>query len=214
MKYSSKLVSVTLAGVLAVSSLGMIGAAVADPAPAANYPTQTGMIKVADTARTAISSAHGARVAIFDNKIDQAKTLLDDAIKSLSTSDADLTKLMVAATDEAGATPEFLPIDTSMSMAEGFKPDDAASTALQKAKSQFDAKQNDEALDTLRVAKIDMTIQIALLPAGPTVKELKDAKALLDEGKYFETNLALKAIEDSIVVRSFSIDAIPVQGNS
>ena len=42
---------------------------------------------------------------------------------------------------------------------------------------------------------------------------LQDASALLSQGKYFEANLALKMIEDGVIVDTFEIDTIPEQGD-
>ena len=39
-----------------------------------------------------------------------------------------------------------------------------------------------------------------------------DAVKLMGEKKYYEANLALKAVEDSIIVERYDVDGVPVQG--
>lgn len=36
-----------------------------------------------------------------------------------------------------------------------------------------------------------------------------DATKMIGEGKYYEANLALKAAEDSVVIETYAIDAVP-----
>jgi hypothetical protein len=43
---------------------------------------------------------------------------------------------------------------------------------------------------------------------------LKDAEKLIGEAKFHEANVALKAFEDGIVVRTFGLQEIPAQGAS
>ena len=40
-------------------------------------------------------------------------------------------------------------------------------------------------------------------------KHIDEAAKLMGEGKYYEANLALKAVEDAVVVETFALDSTP-----
>ena len=86
--------------------------------------------------------------------------------------------------------------------------------ALEKASGLIKSDDSDEAIEVLRLAAIDLNISAALLPDAPSMESLKKASDLIDSKDYFDANLALKSIEDSVVIRSFGIDAIPAQGDA
>jgi hypothetical protein len=56
---------------------------------------------------------------------------------------------------------------------------------------------------------IDVNYTRWWLPIAPTETHLDQAIKLADESKYYEANLALKAIEDSVTVDSISFSDLP-----
>ncbi len=221
MKRTNRLLVAAMTGLMATTSLGAIAVNAETAKPAtetkapekAQYSTQKQLLKTADEALATLTNARQARLALLDNKIDVAKTHVVEATKALTEGETDLKALRVADTEKADAKPEYLPFNMSMSLSESFKATKENEAALEKAYGLMQTGDKDAAVDVLRVASIDVNISAALLPEASSMDHLKQAAELIDKKEYFAANLALKEIEDSVVVRSFSINAIPQQGD-
>ena len=178
------------------------------------YATQKELLKTADAALATLTNVRSARKALFDNDIETAKTDLAKATKALTEGEADLKALHVADTDKTNGKAEYLPFDMSMMLTDNFQPTAENKEALQKAGSLMQSGDKDNAIEVLRVASVDLNISAALLPDTPSAASLKKAAEMIDGKNFFGANLELKAIEDSVIVRTFGINAIPVQGNA
>ncbi len=108
----------------------------------------------------------------------------------------------------------YIPFDTSMALAEGFVPDEAKKAALIKANEHLAKGEKAHAVDALKLANIDVSVSAALIPAASSLKHVDDAVKLLSEKKYYEANLALKAVEDSVLVETYDINTLPAQGTA
>lgn len=215
MKRSNKLIAAALAGLMATTSLGAFAAQAATPvtAQAATYTTQKELLKTADQALKTLTHVRAARLALFDNKIDVAKTEVAEATKALTEGEADLKALRVADTEKAGATPEYLPFDMSLALTDTFKATKENEAALEKAKGLMQTDDKNAAIEVLRVASVDLNITAAMLPEKASMDLLKTAATNIDAKLYYEANLVLKSVEDGVIVRSFGLDAIPQQGD-
>ncbi len=215
MKRSNKMIVAAVAGLMATSTLGSVAAFAATDttAPATAYATQKELLKTADAALATLTNVRAARMALFDNQIDVAKAKIAEATAALTQGETDLRALRVADTEKSGAKPEYLPFDMSMALTDTFKGTTENKAALEKAEGLMSSGSKDEAIEVLRVAAVDLNISAALLPEASSMESLKKASALIDAKTYFDANLTLKSIEESVIVRSFGIDAIPEQGN-
>lgn len=210
MTFKSKLGTVLLVALMASTSVASLSHANTEAKPA--YATQTQMLRLSEEARTAITSAQAARLELFNNNPEGAKASVDRGIGALEAAQATMKTVVIPGTDAADAKAEYLPFDSNMSLAETFTVTPETEVALGKAKGMFEANSPDKAIDVLREASVDVMVSTALLPGEATLTELRNAQKLIADGKFFEANVALKSIEDSVIVRSFGIDAIPVQG--
>lgn len=215
MKHSNKLIAAALAGLMATTSLGAFAAQAATPATteAAAYATQKGLLKTADEALSTLTHVRKARMALFDNKIDVAKAEVVEAKAALTQGDTDFKAMRVADTEKAGATPEYLPFDMSMTLTDTFKATKENEAALEKAKGLMQTADKNAAIEVLRVAAVDLNITAAMLPESASMDLLKTAATNIDAKQYYEANLVLKSVEDGVIVRTFGIDAIPQQGD-
>lgn len=222
MKRTNSLLVAAMTGLMATTSLGAIAVSAGTTTPAtetkapekAQYATQKQLLKTADEALATLANVRQARLALLDNKIDVAKTHVADATKALAEGEDEFKALRVADTETADAKPDFLPFDMSISLSESFEATTDNQAALEKANVLMQAGDKDAAIDVLRVASIDVNISAALLPEKSSMDHLKQAADLIDKKEYFSANLALKEIEDSVLVRNFGINAIPVQGSA
>lgn len=205
----SKIKTLAAAVLLSTSSLAAFAATDATP----SYQTQPGMLKTADEALTAVTRAHAARQALFDNDIEAAKGRLAEARAEFLDAEKNLNDLTIGDTENPSNADRYLPFDMSMSLTEDFQATDENKQALEKAYGMMQSGAPDDAVEVLRLASIDVNVTAAMLPVANVTTQLQTAQDAIDSGKYFDANLALKAVEDSVVVRSFSIDAIPLQGD-
>lgn len=175
------------------------------------YPTQDGMLKTADDALQALTDVHAARLALAADDMDGAHTNLSSAMDAFNKSQDSWKALTVSDTEDPASAERFLPIDVAMSLGENFVPTPETGEALKAAKAQFQTGSDDKALDTLRVANVDVNVSAALVPVSATMDSLQQAQAALKSGDKVAADKALGAIEQSIVVRGFAIDGIPQQ---
>ncbi|KNG94596.1 YfdX family protein [Pseudaestuariivita atlantica] len=176
------------------------------------YDTQTEMLKTADHALVAITHARAARLALFDDDVETAKGRVAEARAEFIESEKELNDLTIGDTEAPEGAVRYLPFDMSMSLSETFEGTEVNKQALEKFYGLMQSGSPDDAVEVLRLAEIEVNVTAALLPITEASDLLLKAQTLIDEGKYFEANLALKAMEDAVIVRSFSIDAIPEQG--
>ncbi|MEO8224165.1 MAG: hypothetical protein ABI661_05125 [Gammaproteobacteria bacterium] len=74
-------------------------------------------------------------------------------------------------------------------------------TIIKTVDEGFKVTTEKEAVEVLKAANVDLTVAAVLLPMNASQAHVKDA-----------ANLALKAVEDSVIINSYSIDSLPMQG--
>jgi hypothetical protein len=99
-----------------------------------------------------------------------------------------------------------------MGLAEDFVPSQDNAATLQQASDHLAKGDQKQAAEVLKSANIDVTVTAAMVPVDRSMTRARDAMNLIRDGKYYEANLALKDIEDSILVEAYAVDAIPAQG--
>jgi len=72
--------------------------------------------------------------------------------------------------------------------------------AAEKARKQWRSGDREGAMETLKPVELGMVARVVSMPLKETGEHLKQAITLLEKGKYHEANLALKGIEDGLVV--------------
>ena len=113
---------------------------------------------------------------------------------------------------QSGDGQRYLPIDLSIGVAEGYLIPEDRTSALAQANAAFLQGDRRTATRILRDASIDVIVQASTIPAQKSLDNLKQADELMGQEKFYEANVALKAIEDSVTNRSFALDAMPRQG--
>lgn len=157
-------------------------------------------------------SIRAARLAIFNGQPEVATQMVQDAQKEMKTAEG--MNPTHAITDKKAPTEgdAYLPFDLSLGLAEGFKPKPDKQQLLDKANEHIATGDTKKAVDELKLANIDVAISAALVPVKAGVAHLDDAAKLIGEKKYYEANLALKAVDDSVIIESYSADGVSEQG--
>lgn len=207
------LLSTTMAALLitasACSQAGTTPAGTGDPVhTVTNKAKNQAAIKSVDEAYRAMREIRAARFAIFDGSTAAAQTLVDAA-------SSDMAKAKNAAANampenaKAGTAPDLAPFDVWMAIGENYVLTPAKQQSIAKANEHLAKGDRQKAAETLRLADINVLTNAALVPTGSASEHLAEASQLLKAGKFYDANLALKAIEDSVVIQSFDVDGVP-----
>lgn len=175
--------------------------------------------KLSADGRKAFQDVRLARLAIFDGQADQAKKYVDEAKASITKAKADDTAFMKAeaalkppagvaqrtATQGAGDKPlqsttptAWLPVDGGLTLGEDFVATPAKAAGVAKANDQLKKGDHKQAMETLKLSEINVTFAMEVAPLDKTISGIDTAAQLIDSGKYYEGNQALKGVEDGI----------------
>jgi hypothetical protein len=159
----------------------------------------------------AMREAGFARVAIFDGELDQAKTLIEQAqthLKGAKKNAPEIT-VTVKAVEKIGdktidsskmtETNDFIPIDTSLTLAEDFVATPEKTEKIKEANEHLRKGNHEKADEILKDAGIDVSVTRFLVPLDFVTSQVDKASSLLKDHKYYEANLALKGALDSMV---------------
>jgi hypothetical protein len=213
----------------------MIGSALAYPALAetaqgANTPPPSHATAVAgeklketqqfsQAGHSALLNIGDARLAIFDGDpkialklMESAKTLLNQAGKDAASMGADARsagKSMPGASNTANPAILNVPVDGQLAVADDFVMTPEKKAHIDKANEHFKKGDHATGLEELKLAAIDVNYTRWWLPVAATETHLDQAIKLANENKYYEANLALKAIEDSVTMDSIGFGDLP-----
>ncbi|GJL81394.1 MAG: protein YfdX [marine bacterium B5-7] len=218
MNGKSKILAVALATLMTGSTLGAVeyvyAAETTTQADSAKQAESKNIIKTLDEAHKALGETRAARLAIFNGTPEIAGKLVNDAMADFKVVNDSVKDFAVANVTPTLKDDSYVPFDTSMTLSEDFVPTPEKQVTIGKANDHLAKGDKDKALETLKLADIDVNLSAAFIPSKASIGHIEDAIKLIGEGKYYEANLALKAIEDSVVVQSFNMDEVPTQGAS
>lgn len=207
MKIHSKFIAAVLAASVSTVALAQVASAESTPTETvAEEVTSASAITVSDAGRNVANGVYFAKMALAEGNTDAAKEIIGEVSALFGDDDADL---MVKTDGGFG-----LPLDTAISLAEGFEPTDAHAPAFAEANKLMQMGDIDGVIRTLNTAGVDIVAEIAVLPYQSTIDGLNTVSAELDAGDLEKANAALDGIGASIAVETFAPDALPVQGHA
>ncbi|WP_300087651.1 YfdX family protein [uncultured Nitrosomonas sp.] len=215
----SKFTAAAFSGLISLSAIAPL------PAFADSHPAQKdavakvsekardeAIIKTADDAFHSLRAVQAARLAIFNGSIDEAVKLVSEAKTDMLKTKDDAKNFEIMTHKTANSGDVYVPFDTSMTLAEGFKPTTEKQASINKANQHLAKGEHKHAVEVLKAANIDVTVVAAMIPVNASLQHINDAGMLINEKKFYEANLVLKAVQDSVIIDAYSIDAIPKQG--
>jgi hypothetical protein len=154
------------------------------------------------------------RLAIFDGDTTQAKQDIDNASASLQKAQTDDSVYTKAEADlktpsgmtqqnksgeSASTTPiKWLPVDGAFALGEDYVATPEKTKAVSSADAQMKQGKHDQAMDTLKLAHVNVVFDVEVAPLEKTIAGVDKAKELIDNGQYFEANQALKSVENGM----------------
>jgi len=187
------------------------------------------LAKLSADGAIAFRALHLARVAIFDADPAAAKKLVADARAALAKAKTDSTafqkaeadfkmpKSMKAAPAAGSASTQpvaWLPIDGQLTLDEDFVSTPAKAAAVADANKSLEKGNRAEAIEKLRVADVKVMFAMALAPLDKTMADVDQAAKLLDGGKYYEANAALKKVEEGVRYDAILATAQPAKAEA
>lgn len=222
-------------GALAAEQPNAGSAATANQPTAATQNANKELGKLSADGRKAFQDVRLARLAIFDGQTDQAKKFADEAKASIAKAKTDDTAFMKAeaslkppagvsqrsATQGAGdkstqnTTPTaWLPVDGGLTLGEDFVATPAKAAGVAKANEQLKKGDHKQAMETLKLSEINVAFVMEVAPLDKTISGIDTAAQLIDSGKYYEGNQALKGVEDGVRYDVADVNSDPGKASS
>lgn len=182
-------------------------------------PQEQALFKFSEAGHSAMQNIRGARFAIFNGEpkvaikqMESAKTSLGQAEKEAPTFDTTSTMLVggkVVGTTTDRSQVKNVPVDGRLMLADNFVMTTEKKAHIEKANEHLKKGEHAKAREELRLGEIDVTYARYWMPIEQSRKHLDQAIKLANDGKYYEANLALKAIEDGVTVDSTNLRDVP-----
>lgn len=191
--------------------------------------------KLSADGRKAFQEVRLARLAIFNGQADQAKKYVDEAKTSIAKAKADdtaFTKAEAALKPPAGVSQRsptqgagdkpiqsteptaWLPVDGGLTLDEDFVATPGKAAGVAKANDQLKKGDHKQAMETLKLSEINVAFVMEVAPLDKTISGINSAAQLIDSGKYYEGNQALKGVEDGIRYDVADVNSGPGKASS
>lgn len=203
---SAGLIGAGAGAVPATDTAAPTQAAATDNSPAENAKADQDLVKVSRDAMLTMRDLRGARLAIFNGEPERARTFADAAVTRIGAALGAADDYAVQ-TKEAKSGETYIPFNASLTVLDAYKATNAK--AIAKANEHLDKGKQKEALETLKLSEVDLAVSAWMIPVKFAQEHITDAAQLIGEGKYYEANLALKAVDDAVVMQDFELVGKP-----
>lgn len=210
-QFAAWVLTLATVALLASPLAGAQGSSVASKPDAAGRQ----LMKFSKEGNRAVREIGAARIAIFNGEIKAAIRLMDKAKADVAVAAGTAAVYSVKATItengrlvamEAGQIKAGrVPVDGQIVLPDEFADTPEKMARIAKADEAFRTGNQMQAIDELRRGDIDVRFNRLMMPLVPTQQRLDEAMKLAQRGKCYEANLALKAIEDSLVLETVAI---------
>jgi len=200
------------AGLLAISLIagGLSPALATEPAAkTTEQGAEQGFVQLSQDVFKALRDVRATRLAIFDGMPDEAKNRVEAAKQDIKMGVKDAKKYAIDTKKPTKDNDMYVPFDANVALADSFVATPEKVDHVKKANQHLMKGEKKEAIDTLKLASIDVVFTTAMLPVKLAQAHISDAAKLINDGKYYEANLALKAVEDSVLIDSYGIEELP-----
>jgi len=167
------------------------------------------MDKVSDDAMLAMRNIHNARLAIFNGDPEDAQTYIDAAVTRINATSKDAAKYAVDTKQKTKPNDTYVPYDETLIVDDNYVGTEKKAKHIANADKHLHHGDKKAAIEELKLADIDVSIDMSLLPVKFAKHEISVASKLIDSGKYYEANQALKSVQDSVISEIVSNEGKP-----
>lgn len=108
----------------------------------------------------------------------------------------------------------WLPVDGGLTLGEDFVATPSKAAGVAKANEQLKKGDHKQAMETLKLSDINVSFVMEVAPLDKTISGIDQAAQLIDSGKYYEGNQALKGVEDDLRFDVADINATPKKASA
>lgn len=180
-----------------------------DNPTAAERKTSKSALQLSEDAYKVLRSVRATRVAIFDGQPVLAAKHITTSKADANTALKDAQKFTLETKSKTKLDDTYIPFDSDLSLSRTFTVTPENAKHIENANKHFKKGDRTKAIEVLKLANIDVEFSAALLPIKFAITKISDAEKLISAGKYYEANLALKSLEDAVVIETFGIDEMP-----
>jgi len=163
-------------------------------------------VKVSEDTMLSMQDINEARLALFNGQLETARIEVDAALTRINSAvdEAEQYAVDVKAPHQDDL---YVPFDTSVTLADTYEPNDVkADAAKVQARKHMHKGAESDATDKFKLSEVDFAVSAGLVPVKFAQQQVVDASKLIDKGDYYEANLALKAVDDAVIVQTVSVD--------
>lgn len=165
-----------------------------------------------------------ARLAIFNGQVSKATQEVDAAQTALGKAQNDAAAYTKAESDltpppgmaqrkggqDVAAGPvRWLPVDGAMTVDDSYTATPTKKAGMAKADTQLKSGDRNGAMDTLKLAGVDVSFDTEVIPLHTATTEVQNAAKLMVAGSYYEANQALKSVEDGARFDVLTVTSAP-----
>ena len=183
------------------------------------------VLKYSKEGHLALRDVEAARLAIFTGHLKtaadlivQAKADINKASKGISAAiqpeGTDSDSSIKAPSESAPQDLAMIPVDGQLSVADDFVATPEKQAHIDKANENIKKGNHEQALEELHLGQIAIVYSRLWMPVVPAEKHLDQAADLMNQQKYYEANLALKAVGDSLTAESIALTGDPRNGDA
>lgn len=169
------------------------------------------VLKFSEDGNAALRDIEAARLAIFSSDPKIVLGLIKNARAEIGKAEKAAATMSTAAAGAQGAPAKMamIPVDGQLVVNDDFVPTPEKQAHIGNANKNIGNGNHKKALEELRLGEIEIVYNRLWMPVARTYKHLDQATKLVDEQKYYEANLALKAIGDSLTIESIALSEVP-----
>lgn len=185
------------------------------------------MGKLSTQGSQAFEEIQQARLAIFSGHPAEATKLIRNAQQSMKAAQVDNTAFMKAEADlktppsmtyqsssTKNRTPvSWLPVGADVTVTDDFAAKPSQAKAMASANEQLKKGKPGAAMHVLKLADVNVSYTMAVVPLKQTVADVDKAAGLLSAEKYYEANQTLKQVQDSVRYDWVDLKALPQADN-
>jgi len=205
-KLTTAISAALASGVLIAGMATVMAADKAATEPAKTMKADRDLDRASNDTMLTMRDLHEARVAIFNGDMDAARTHVDAARTRINSA---VNEAETYATDvkKADQGDWYIPYDTSLAVVDTFQPENAKAAA-NDTKTGMHAKRNEQKnqQEQFRLNEQDIAVSAGLVPVKFAQEHITRASDLIAKGDYYQANLALKAVDDAVVIQTFAVD--------
>lgn len=173
---------------------------------------QKALAKIAQNGFDAVNAIQAAREALFEGLTDESTQLVDKAAELLKQDKLDWN--LYAKTpkntkdlkgNDALKNDQYVVINSSLLLAENFEPTETQQEHLKVASQKFNEGDEAGAIEEFKVANVALDETLILLPLKSAQSLVAKAQTELKNKKYYEANLTLKKVVDSLIADNLTI---------